>query len=154
MRLVRHYWAIKGKKDKKVIIGRINGYHGSTVAGAGLGGMAGMHQQGGLIPDIVHIPQPYWFGEGGDMTEAEFGVWAAEQLEKKILEVGENNVAAFIAEPIQGAGGVIIPPQTYWPKVKEILAKYDILFVADEVICGFGRTGQWFGSDYYGPSPT
>ncbi|RII76210.1 aspartate aminotransferase family protein [Pseudomonas monteilii] len=153
LRMVRHYWALKGQKSKKVIIGRINGYHGSTVAGAALGGMSGMHQQGGVIPDIVHIAQPYWFGEGGDMTEAEFGVWAAEQLEKKILEVGEDNVAAFIAEPIQGAGGVIIPPQTYWPKVKEILAKYDILFVADEVICGFGRTGEWFGTDYYDLKP-
>ncbi|MDD2136155.1 aspartate aminotransferase family protein [Pseudomonas kurunegalensis] len=153
LRMVRHYWALKGQKNKKVIIGRINGYHGSTVAGAALGGMSGMHQQGGVIPDIVHIAQPYWFGEGGDMTEAEFGVWAAEQLEKKILEVGEDNVAAFIAEPIQGAGGVIIPPQTYWPKVKEILAKYDILFVADEVICGFGRTGEWFGTDYYDLKP-
>lgn len=87
------------------------------------------------------------------MSEAEFGVWAAEQLEKKILEVGEDNVAAFIAEPIQGAGGVIIAPQTYWPKIKQILAKYDILFVADEVICGFGRTGQWFGTDYYDLKP-
>ncbi|MDR2318579.1 MAG: aspartate aminotransferase family protein [Pseudomonas sp.] len=153
LRMVRHYWALKGQKNKKVIIGRINGYHGSTVAGAALGGMSGMHQQGGVIPDIVHIAQPYWFGEGGDMTEADFGVWAAEQLEKKILEVGEDNVAAFIAEPIQGAGGVIIPPQTYWPKVKEVLAKYDILFVADEVICGFGRTGEWFGTDYYGLKP-
>ncbi|MGE8333161.1 MAG: aminotransferase, partial [Pseudomonas putida] len=132
----------------------INGYHGSTFAGACLGGMSGMHEQGGLpIPGIVHIPQPYWFGEGGDMTPDAFGVWAAEQLEKKILEVGEDNVAAFIAEPIQGAGGVIIPPETYWPKVKEILAKYDILFVADEVICGFGRTGEWFGSDYYDLKP-
>ncbi|MBA6057665.1 aspartate aminotransferase family protein [Pseudomonas juntendi] len=153
LRMVRHYWALKGQPDKKVIIGRINGYHGSTVAGAALGGMSGMHQQGGVIPDIVHIPQPYWFGEGADMTEADFGVWAAEQLERKILEVGENNVAAFIAEPIQGAGGVIIAPDTYWPKVKQILAKYDILFVADEVICGFGRTGQWFGTDYYDLEP-
>jgi len=153
LRMVRHYWALKGQPDKKVIIGRINGYHGSTVAGAALGGMSGMHQQGGVIPDIVHIPQPYWFGEGGDMTEADFGVWAAEQLERKILEVGENNVAAFIAEPIQGAGGVIIAPDTYWPKVKQILAKYDILFVAEEVICGFGRTGQWFGTDYYDLEP-
>ncbi|MDM3889692.1 aspartate aminotransferase family protein [Pseudomonas juntendi] len=153
LRMVRHYWALKGQPDKKVIIGRINGYHGSTVAGAALGGMSGMHQQGGVIPDIVHILQPYWFGEGGDMTEADFGVWAAEQLERKILEVGENNVAAFIAEPIQGAGGVIIAPDTYWPKVKQILAKYDILFVADEVICGFGRTGQWFGTDYYDLEP-
>lgn len=154
LRMVRHYWALKGKPHKQTIIGRINGYHGSTFAGACLGGMSGMHEQGGLpIPGIVHIPQPYWFGEGGDMNPDEFGVWAAEQLEKKILEVGEDNVAAFIAEPIQGAGGVIIPPETYWPKVKEILAKYDILFVADEVICGFGRTGEWFGSDHYGNAP-
>jgi len=154
LRLVRHYWALKGQPQKKVIISRINGYHGSTVAGASLGGMVGMHEQGDLpIPGIVHIAQPYWYGEGGDMTPEAFGIWAAEELEKKILEVGEANVAAFIAEPIQGAGGVIIPPASYWPKIKEILAKYDILFVADEVICGFGRTGEWFGSDYYDLQP-
>ncbi|WP_416421489.1 aspartate aminotransferase family protein [Pseudomonas sp. App30] len=154
LRMVRHYWALKGKPEKKVIISRINGYHGSTVAGASLGGMVGMHEQGDLpIPGIVHIAQPYWFGEGGDMSQDEFGVWAADQLEKKILELGVDTVGAFIAEPIQGAGGVIIPPATYWPRVKEILAKYDILFVADEVICGFGRTGEWFGSDYYGLKP-
>lgn len=150
LRMVRHYWAIKGQPNKKTIISRVNGYHGSTVAGASLGGMTYMHEQGDLpIPGIVHIPQPYWFGEGGDMTPDEFGIWAAEQLEKKILELGVDNVGAFIAEPIQGAGGVIVPPDTYWPKVKEILDKYDILFVADEVICGFGRTGEWFGSDFY-----
>ena len=154
LRMVRHYWACKGQPNKKVIISRHNGYHGSTVAGASLGGMKYMHEQGDLpIAGIVHIPQPYWFGEGGDMSPEEFGVWAADQLEKKILEVGEDNVAAFIAEPIQGAGGVIIPPETYWPRIREILAKYDILFVADEVICGFGRTGEWFGSDFYGNKP-
>jgi putrescine aminotransferase len=154
LRLVRHYWAIKGQPSKKVIISRVNGYHGSTVAGASLGGMTYMHEQGDLpIPGIVHIPQPYWFGEGGDMTPDEFGVWAAEQLETKILELGVDNVGAFIAEPVQGAGGVIVPPDTYWPKIKEILAKYDILFVADEVICGFGRTGEWFGSDFYDLKP-
>jgi putrescine aminotransferase len=151
--MVRHYWASKGQPEKQVIISRINGYHGSTVAGAALGGMAGMHAQSGTLPGIVHIPQPYWFGEGGDMTPDEFGIWAAEQLEAKILEVGVDKVAAFIAEPIQGAGGVIVPPETYWPKIREILAKYDILFVADEVICGFGRTGEWFGSDFYGNKP-
>lgn len=154
LRMVRHYWAIKGQPQKKVIISRINGYHGSTVAGASLGGMKFMHEQGDLpIPGIEHIPQPYWFGEGGDMSPDEFGIWAADQLEKKILEVGEDNVAAFIAEPIQGAGGVIIPPDSYWPRIREILGKYDILFVADEVICGFGRTGEWFGSDFYGLQP-
>ncbi|WP_372876508.1 aspartate aminotransferase family protein [Pseudomonas sp.] len=154
LRMVRHYWAIKGQPQKKVIISRINGYHGSTVAGASLGGMKFMHEQGDLpIPGIEHIPQPYWFGEGGDMSPDEFGIWAADQLEQKILEVGEDKVAAFIAEPIQGAGGVIIPPDSYWPRIREILAKYDILFVADEVICGFGRTGEWFGSDFYGLQP-
>ncbi|PVZ15437.1 MULTISPECIES: aspartate aminotransferase family protein [unclassified Pseudomonas] len=154
LRLVRHYWALKGKPSKKTLISRVNGYHGSTVAGASLGGMTYMHEQGDLpIPGIAHIPQPYWFGEGGHMSPDAFGVWAAEQLEKKILELGEENVAAFIAEPIQGAGGVIIPPDSYWPKIKEVLARYEILFVADEVICGFGRTGEWFGSDYYGLKP-
>ena len=154
LRMVRHYWAIKGKPNKKVIISRKNGYHGSTVAGASLGGMTYMHEQGDLpIPGITHIPQPYWFGEGGDMSPEEFGIWAANQLEEKILEIGVDNVGAFIAEPIQGAGGVIVPPDTYWPRIKEILAKYEILFVADEVICGFGRTGEWFGSDFYGLKP-
>ncbi len=154
LRMVRRYWATKGQPQKKVVIGRWNGYHGSTVAGVSLGGMKALHEQGDFpIPGIVHIAQPYWYGEGGDMSPDEFGVWAAEQLEKKILEVGEENVAAFIAEPIQGAGGVIVPPDTYWPKIREILAKYDILFIADEVICGFGRTGEWFGSQYYGNAP-
>lgn len=153
LRLVRHYWATKGQPEKRVVIGRWNGYHGSTLAGASLGGMAAMHEQGGLLPDIVHIPQPYWFAEGGEMSPEEFGIWAADQLEKKILEVGEERVAAFIAEPIQGAGGVVIPPESYWPRVRQILAKYDILFIADEVICGFGRTGEWFGSQYYGNAP-
>lgn len=128
LRMVRHYWAVKGQPEKKVIIGRWNGYHGSTVAGASLGGMRAMHEQGDFpIPGIEHIDQPYWYGEGGDMSPEEFGVRVADQLEQKILEVGEDKVAAFIAEPIQGAGGVIIPPASYWPRVKEILARYDIL---------------------------
>jgi len=154
LRLVRHYWASLGKPEKQVIISRKNAYHGSTVAGASLGGMQPMHEQGGLpIPGIVHIAQPYWFGEGGELDEKTFGIQVADELEKKIIELGEDKIAAFIAEPIQGAGGVIIPPESYWPRIREILAKYDILFVADEVICGFGRTGEWFGSDYYGNQP-
>jgi putrescine aminotransferase len=154
LRMVRRYWDLQGQPTKKTIIGRVNGYHGSTVAGASLGGMSVMHEQGDLpIPGIVHIPQPYWFGEGGDMSPDEFGIWAAQQLEAKIQELGEDQVAAFIAEPIQGAGGVIIPPDTYWPEIKRILAKYDILLVMDEVICGFGRTGEWFGSQYYDLKP-
>ena len=150
LRLARHYWALQGKPEKQIFISRKNGYHGSTVAAASLGGMKPMHSQGGLpIPGITHIAQPYWFGEGGDMSPDEFGLWAARELEREIERLGEDKVAAFIAEPIQGAGGVIIPPDTYWPEIKRICAKYEILLVVDEVICGFGRTGAWFGADTY-----
>nr|WP_321526643.1 aspartate aminotransferase family protein [uncultured Cohaesibacter sp.] len=154
VRMVRHYWASMGKPDKKVIIARKNGYHGSTVAAASLGGMAGMHAQGGLpIPDITHIDQPYWYGEGGDMDPAEFGLMRARLLEAEIDRIGEDKVAAFIAEPIQGAGGVVIPPDSYWPEIQRICDEREILLIADEVICGFGRTGNWFGTDTYGIKP-
>ena len=154
VRLVRRYWDLQGEPRRKVIISRVNAYHGSTMAGASLGGMAFMHEQGGLpIPDIVHIPQPYWYGEGGDRSPAEFGLETARALERKIEELGADRVAAFIGEPIQGAGGVIIPPDTYWPEIQRICDRYGILRVADEVICGFGRTGHWFGSDLYGIRP-
>ncbi|MEE4348291.1 MAG: aspartate aminotransferase family protein [Paracoccaceae bacterium] len=147
IRMVRTYWAQKGKPDKKVIISRKNAYHGSTMAGASLGGMSGMHAQGGLpIPDIHHIDQPNWWAEGGDMSPEEFGLERARQLEQAIHDLGEDRVAAFIAEPVQGAGGVIVAPDTYWPEVQRICDKYEILLIADEVICGFGRTGNWFGS--------
>ncbi|WP_412048900.1 aspartate aminotransferase family protein [Hoeflea sp. Naph1] len=155
-RLVRVYWDLMGKPSKKTIISRHNAYHGSTVAGASLGGMGGMHGQGDLpIPGIHHIAQPYWFGEGmqTSMSEDEFGIWAARELERAIDEIGEDNIGAFIAEPIQGAGGVIIPPATYWPEVNRILSERDILFISDEVICGFGRTGEWFGADTYDTKP-
>lgn len=154
LRLVRHYWASRGKPNKTTIISRWNAYHGSTVAGTSLGGMKAMHKQGALpIPGVVHINQPDWWSEGGALSPEEFGVVRARELEQKILEVGEDNVAAFIAEPIQGAGGVIIPPDSYWPEIKKVLNKYEILFIADEVICGFGRTGAWFGSDIYDLQP-
>lgn len=154
LRMVRRYWAIKGRPEKQWVIGRKNGYHGSTVAGMSLGGMAPMHEQGGpCVPGITHIRQPYWFSEGRDMSPDAFGRECAAALEEKILELGEENVAAFIAEPVQGAGGAIMPPESYWPAVKEVLAKYDILLVADEVICGFGRLGEWFGSQHYGLEP-
>ena len=113
-----------------------------------------MHAQGGLpIPGIVHIDQPYWWGEGGDMSPDAFGLARARQLEEKILELGPENVAAFIAEPVQGAGGVIIPPDSYWPEVQRIVDQYGILLIADEVITGFGRLGHWFGSQSYGIRP-
>lgn len=154
VRIVHRYWDLVGQPQRKVIISRVNAYHGSTIAGASLGGMAPMHAQAGLpIPGIVHIRQPYWYVEGGDLPQDEFGLVAARALEEKILELGADKVAAFIAEPIQGAGGVIIPPRTYWPEIQRIVDKYGILLIADEVICGFGRTGEWFGSSYYGIKP-
>ncbi|MGH1483153.1 MAG: aspartate aminotransferase family protein [Geminicoccales bacterium] len=150
IRLVRHYWAAKGLPDKKIIISRKNAYHGSTLGGASLGGMKPMHAQGGLpIPDIHHIDQPNWYAEGGDQTPDDFGLERARQLETAIAALGEDKVAAFIAEPIQGAGGVIIPPDSYWPEIQRICDAHDILLIADEVICGFGRTGNWFGSETY-----
>ena len=154
LRMVRHYWALKGKPEKSIIISRWNAYHGSSVGSGSLGGMKGIHAQGGMpIPDIHHIDQPHWYNEGGDQTPEEFGLERAQQLEKAILELGENRVAAFIAEPIQGAGGVIVPPSTYWPEIQRICDKYEILLIADEVICGFGRTGNWFGSQTVGIRP-
>ena len=154
IRIVRHYWSTKGKPEKSVIISRKNAYHGSTLGGASLGGMIPMHEQGGLpIPDVHHISQPDWWAEGGDMSPEEFGIARARELEEAIAEIGEDRVAAFIAEPIQGAGGVIIPPDSYWPEIKRICDAHDILLIADEVICGFGRTGNWFGSQTVGIQP-
>ncbi|MDO1581603.1 aspartate aminotransferase family protein [Rhizobium oryzicola] len=150
-RMARVYWAALGKPTKTHVIARRNGYHGSTVAGASLGGMKHMHEQGNLpIEGISHIGQPYWYAEGGDLSPADFGLKAARELETKIDELGEDNVAAFVAEPVQGAGGVIIPPDTYWPEIARICRERNILLVADEVICGFGRLGTWFGHQHFG----
>ena len=154
LRMVRRYWDLLGYEKRHTIISRHNAYHGSTVAGASLGGMGGMHAQGGLpIPGIEHIGQPNYFEAGRGMTEAEFGLKAASWLEEKILEMGPEKVAAFIGEPVQGAGGVIIPPANYWPEIQRICDKYEILLIADEVICGFGRLGTWFGSELLGIKP-
>jgi putrescine---pyruvate transaminase len=154
VRMVRRYWDVLGQPQRKVIISRKNAYHGSTMAGASLGGMSGMHEQGGLpIPDIVHIEQPFWFELGRDMSREAFGLKAAGWLEAKILELGADRVAAFIGEPVQGAGGVIVPPDTYWPEIQRICDKHGILLVSDEVITGFGRTGQWFGCERFGSRP-
>lgn len=154
VRMVRRYWDVMGQPQRQVIISRKNAYHGSTMAAASLGGMEAMHAQGGLpIPGIVHIEQPYWFANGRGMSPDEFGLQAADWLEQKIVELGPLNVAAFIGEPVQGAGGVIIPPATYWPEVQRICDKHGVLLVSDEVICGFGRTGHWFGCERFGFRP-
>jgi putrescine aminotransferase len=116
--------------------------------------MKPMHSQGGArLPGIEHIAQPYWFGSDQSLSPGEFGLRAANALREKIEALGAANVAAFVAEPIQGAGGVIIPPETYWPEIQRICDEYGILLVTDEVICGFGRLGAWFGADYYNVRP-
>jgi putrescine---pyruvate transaminase len=153
-RLVRHYWALRGEPKRQIFISRWNSYHGSTVAAASLGGMKMMHAQGNLpIAGIEHVMQPYWFGEGFGEDPESFGARAAAAIETRILEVGPQHVAAFIGEPVQGAGGVIIPPAGYWKKVEAICRKYGILLISDEVICGFGRLGRWFGFQHFGIKP-
>lgn len=153
-RLVRQYWKLKGEPARKIFISRWNAYHGSTVAGVSLGGMKAMHPIGDLpIPGIEHVRQPYWFGEGFGEDPESFGSACAAAIEERILAVGPENVAAFIGEPVQGAGGVIIPPANYWPQVEAICRKYGILLICDEVIAGFGRTGQMWGHETVGVKP-
>lgn len=154
IRMVRHYWTVKGAPQKSTFIARNKAYHGSTLAATALGGMKHMHHLGNsVLPGFAHIMEPHWYFHGGSMPRDVFGVFAARKLEEKILEIGADKVAAFIGEPLQGAGGVIDPPDTYWPEIQRICTKYNILLVADEVICGFGRTGHWFGSEFYGIKP-
>ena len=145
IRIVHRYFELLGKPNKKQFISRTGAYHGSTIASASLGGMSLMHQQVSGIDYVQHIRQPHWYKEGGDLSPDAFGLAVARELEAKIDEIGEDQVAAFIAEPIQGAGGVIVPPATYWPEIQRICNERDILLISDEVICGFGRTGHWFG---------
>lgn len=154
VRMVRTYWDLMGQPERHTIISRKNAYHGSTVAAASLGGMKAMHKQSDMpIPGIVHVDQPYWFGSDRTLSPDEFGIAAARSIETKIQELGADKVAAFIGEPIQGAGGVIVPPDSYWPEVQRICDEYGILLISDEVITGFGRLGEWFGADYFSTRP-
>ncbi|SUZ69150.1 uncharacterized protein METZ01_LOCUS22004 [marine metagenome] len=154
IRVTRRYWELMDQPERKTIIARENAYHGSTIGGVSLSGMKMMHSQGGpFLSKIEHIGQPYWFGSDRELSSNDFGLKMAGLLEEKINEIGAENVAAFVGEPIQGAGGVIIPPETYWPEIQRICSQYGILLVTDEVICGFGRLGQWFGADYYQIQP-
>lgn len=155
LRLVRHYWTLEGKSSKRIVISRKSAYHGSSVAGASLSGMEHMHGQlYGAVPGIVHVMPPYAFelalpGE----SDHDFGLRAARAVETAILEAGAENVAAFIGEPVLGAGGVKIPPASYWPEIQRICAKYDVLLMIDEVITGYGRTGEWFACQTFGIKP-
>jgi len=153
IRLVHRYFDLLDQPQKKHIIARTNGYHGSTIGSASLGGMKGMHDQMQRLPYVHHVEQPYSFPHLGVQTAEDIGQQAAQSLADKIDEIGPENVAAFIAEPIQGAGGVIIPPDNYWPLIVDICRSRDVLLISDEVICGFGRTGQWWGCQTYNFEP-
>ncbi len=156
LKLIWYYWNLMGKPSKKAIISRERAYHGSTVAGASLSGLPFMQGIFDLpLPRIHHIgPTPchYQYGEAGE-SERDFALRCARALEDKILELGPENVAAFVGEPVMGAGGLMTPPDGYWPEIERICRKYDILLWSDEVICGFGRTGSWFGCQTYGVTP-
>jgi putrescine---pyruvate transaminase len=158
LKLIRYYWNLKGKPEKKIHLSRDYAYHGVTMAAASLSGLTPMHPQWDLpLAGFDKVPAPYWYGARaagyGDMGADEFGILVAQKLEEKILALGAERVASFSAEPVQGAGGVIFPPATYWPEVQRICRKYDVLLHLDEVITGFGRTGEWFGAQTYGIAP-
>jgi 4-aminobutyrate--pyruvate transaminase len=155
VKLVWYYNNALGRPAKKKILSRIKGYHGVTVASASLTGLPNNHRDFDLpIANILHAdcPHYYRFQEAGE-TEEQFASRLADNLEKQILTEGPDTVAAMIAEPVMGAGGVLVPPKTYFEKIQKVLRKYDILLIADEVICGFGRTGNMFGTETFGLRP-
>ena len=155
VKLVWYYNNVLGRPEKKKIIARHRGYHGVTVMSAGLTGMDNLHAGFDLpLPMIRHTTAPHrlWDAEPG-MSDEAFSVKLADDLEQLIVAEGPDTVAAFIAEPLQGAGGVIVPPAGYWERIQAVLREYDVLLIADEVISGFGRLGSWFGAEVYGIEP-
>jgi L-2,4-diaminobutyrate transaminase len=155
VKIVWYYHNVLGKPDKKKIIARHGAYHGSTLAGSSLSGLPHMHRSFDLpLERFIHVDAPhYWRHAPEGLSELEYSALLAANLEERIVQEGPETVAAFIAEPIQGAAGVIPPPEGYFEAIVPILRKYDVLFIADEVICGFGRLGEWWGSDVYGLEP-
>ena len=155
IKLVRYYQNILGNKSKKKIISRDRGYHGSSIAAGSLTGLNLFHQAFDLpIDGILHTLAPYFYWNAEDsMSETEFSQHCADELEKMILAEGPETVGAFIGEPVMGTGGLIPPPEGYWDAVQKVLSKYEVLLIADEVVCGFGRVGAPFGSHLYGIRP-
>jgi putrescine aminotransferase len=158
LKLIRYYWNLQGRPEKKIHLSRTLSYHGVTMAAASLSGLTPLHPQWDLpLAGFAKVPAPYWYGAKaagyGDIGEDELGIAVAREMERIIREIGPERIASFSAEPVQGAGGLIVPPKTYWPEVSRICAENDILLHADEVITGFGRTGEWFGSFTYGLTP-
>lgn len=154
-KMVRYLNNGLGRPQKKKFISRVKAYHGVTVASGSLTGLPAVHKDFDLpIAGVLHTdcPHHYRFGQAGE-SEEQFAARCAENLEKLILAEGPDTIAAMFAEPVMGAGGVIITPRTYWEKMQAVLKKYDVLLVADEVICGFGRTGNFWGSETFGMKP-
>ncbi|HEX3483545.1 MAG TPA: aminotransferase, partial [Micropepsaceae bacterium] len=158
LKLIRYYWNLQGRPKKKIHLSRTLSYHGVTMAAASLSGLGPMHPQWDLpLAGFAKVPAPYWYGAKaagyGEIGPDEFGIAVAREMETIIGEIGAENIASFSAEPVQGAGGLIVPPKTYWPEVSRICRDNDILLHTDEVITGFGRTGEWFGSFTYDLNP-
>jgi len=153
-RLARAFWALEGRPEKRLLIGREEGYHGSTMAGVSLGEIKAMHALGGLPLDgFAHVMAPYRFRHAPRLNPKVFGREAADAIEKKILELGADTVAAVAIEPVQGAGGVIIPPEGYLARVQEICRRNEVLLILDEVVTAFGRIGAWTAAEKYGLAP-
>ncbi|MBT3330488.1 MAG: aminotransferase class III-fold pyridoxal phosphate-dependent enzyme [Rhodospirillaceae bacterium] len=155
VKLAWYYQAAMGRPDKIKIIGRERGYHGSTIASVSVSGKPDMHADFPLpLPMMRHTEYPHYYRQHRDgESEEEFATRMAEALENLILAEGPDTVAAFFAEPVMAAGGAIVPPKTYFAKMQAVLKKYDVLFIADEVVCGFGRTGSWWGSQTFDLQP-
>jgi putrescine aminotransferase len=155
MKAARFYWKLKGKPSKTLFLARDYGYHGVTMATASLSGLVEMHPQAGLpFPGLVErVDGAYWYREAEDLSPEAYSEALIVRLEQRIRKIGPENIAAFIGEPVYGAGGVMTPPPGYWPEVRRLCTQYDILLIADEVVCGFGRTGHWFGSQCFGIEP-
>jgi adenosylmethionine-8-amino-7-oxononanoate aminotransferase len=153
IKVARSYWRLRGREQKSKVISRQWGYHGVTLAAMSATGIQSYWPLfEPRVPGFVHIPSPYPYRYAAPAGESQ-GVAAANELEKAILREGADSVAMFIAEPVQGAGGVIPPQDDYFPRIREICDRYEVLFVADEVITGFGRTGKWFALDHWGVEP-
>ena len=155
VKLVRYRANALGQPDRKKIVSRLRGYHGVTLASGSLTGLPNNHRSFDMpIEGILHTSSPHFWREGRDgESEHEFAQRCACELEALIEREGADTIAAFIAEPVMGAGGVVVPPEGYWPAMRAVLDAHDILFVADEVICGFGRLGTWFGTQFYDLAP-
>ncbi|MBA3449607.1 MAG: aspartate aminotransferase family protein [Chloroflexia bacterium] len=154
LKIARYYWWLKGRPEKVTILSRHMAYHGIAMGALAATGIPTYHEGfGPRMPGFVHLTPPYQYRHGADMSEDEFVASLVRELEETIAREGAETIAAMIGEPVQGAGGVVVPPQGYWAAIAPVLKEHDILLIFDEVICGFGRTGTMFGMQQYGVTP-